>query len=256
MENIAFEEGYNILLGDTQNMESRERSFANMVKSRQADGILLFCSRMPFTILPEVPLADQLPPLVNACEDNILEGIPKVNINNVAAADEAVNYLLSLGHKKIAAITGDDKAPSSISRLEGFKKSLGRANLPIRDEWVVNGNYCQRKTESATRKMMSLSEKPTAIFCFSDDMAISCMSVLMSMGYSIPKDISVLGFDNIGYASYCYPTLTTVCQPMVEIGAACMGLLLPQLRGEKMDGSKVILNHSIVVRASTGPVKN
>ena len=127
IESIALDHGYNLLLGDTQELESRERSFAAMVRSRQADGLLLFCSRLPFDVSTELPLADQLPPLVNACEDIDLEGIPKVNIDNAAAAEDAVNYLLSLGHRRIAVIAGNMTSPSTKSRMEGYKRALLKA---------------------------------------------------------------------------------------------------------------------------------
>lgn len=254
IESVALEHGYNLLLGDTQEMESRERSFAAMVRSRQADGLLLFCSRLPFDIGDEIPLADQLPPLVNACEEIDIEGIPKVNIDNTAAAEDAVNYLLSLGHKRIAVIAGNMTSPSTLSRMEGYKRALAKAGIAYEEELVTVADYSQQKAEVATRKLVSLAQRPTAIFTFSDEMGMSCISTLLNLGYKIPQDFSVIGFDNISYSQYCYPTLTTIAQPMTEIGIACMELLLPQLDGEKMVGTKRILQHKLIVRQSTGPV--
>jgi len=254
VESIALEHGYNLLLGDTQELESRERSFAAMVRSRQADGLLLFCSRLPFDIGDEIPLADQLPPLVNACEDIAIEGIPKVNIDNAAAAEDAVNYLLSLGHKRIGVIAGNMTSPSTKSRLEGYKRALAKAGIAYEDELITVADYSQQKAEVATRKLAALPQRPTAIFTFSDEMGMSCISTLLNLGVKIPQDISVIGFDNISYSQYCYPALTTIAQPMTEIGIACMELLLPQLDGEKMQGITRILPHKLIVRQSTGSV--
>lgn len=256
VESIALEHGYNLLLGDTQELESRERSFAAMVRSRQADGLLLFCSRLPFDITDELPLSEQLPPLVNACENISIEGIPKVNIDNVAAAEDAVNYLLSLGHRRIGVIAGNMTSPSTLGRLEGYKRAIAKAGITYEEELITVADYSQQKAEIATRKLVALEKPPTAIFNFSDEMGMSCISTLLNLGYKIPQDFSVMGFDNISYSQYCYPTLTTIAQPMTEIGIACMELLLPQLKGEKMQGITRILPHKLMVRNSTGPAAN
>ncbi|WP_346837705.1 LacI family DNA-binding transcriptional regulator [Microbulbifer sp. SAOS-129_SWC] len=253
MESIALENGYSLLLGDTQELESRERSFAAMVRSRQADGILLFCARLPFDVDPEQPLADQLPPIVNACETVPFEGLPKVNINNMAAAEDAVDYLLSLGHRRIGVVAGNMTVPSTRDRLDGYKRALYRAGIPFDKDLLEVGDYGLEKAAQATRNLVARENRPSAIFAFSDEMAMSCMSTLHSLGYRIPDDFSVMGFDNISYANYCYPSLTTISQPMTEIGIACMELLLPQLNGEKMQPCNRMLPHKLIVRASTGP---
>ncbi|WP_105103009.1 LacI family DNA-binding transcriptional regulator [Microbulbifer pacificus] len=253
IESIALENGYSLLLGDTQELESRERSFAAMARSRQADGILLFCSNLPIDVDPDIPLADQLPPMVNACEPIDLPGLPKVNIDNVAAAEEAVNYLITLGHKRIAAITGHLKSPSTQDRLKGYRYALRGAGIQVDDSLIEAGNYGLKDAEQATRKLMAQPNRPTAIFNFSDEMAMSCLATLHDMGLRIPQDVSVMGFDDISYAEYCYPALTTVAQPMTEIGIECMELLLPQLNGKKMQACNKILPHRLMIRKSTGP---
>ncbi len=254
IESIALQHGYSLLLGDTQEQESRERSFAAMARSRQADGILLFCSRLPFDIDPAIPLADQLPPMVNACETVSVTGLPKVNIDNAAAAEDAVNYLLSLGHRRIGIVAGNMTSPSTLDRLQGYRRVLQKAGLPYEDELIEVGDYGLQKAEQATRKLVARENRPTAIFAFSDEMAMSCLATLHNLGYKIPQDFSVMGFDNISYAQYCYPALTTIAQPMTEIGIACMELLLPQLNGEPMQECNKILPHKLIVRNSTGVV--
>ena len=252
IESIALQHGYSLLLGDTQEQESRERSFAAMARSRQADGILLFCSRLPFDIDPALPLADQLPPMVNACETVSVTGLPKVNIDNAAAAEDAVNYLLSLGHRRIGIVAGNMTSPSTLDRLQGYRCALQKAGLPYEEELIEVGDYGLQKAEQATRKLVARENRPTAIFAFSDEMAMSCLATLHNLGYKIPQDFSVMGFDNISYAQYCYPALTTIAQPMTEIGIACMELLLPQLNGEPMQECNKILPHKLIVRNSTG----
>ncbi|HSX83889.1 MAG TPA: LacI family DNA-binding transcriptional regulator, partial [Cellvibrio sp.] len=149
IESIALQHGYSLLLGDTQEQESRERSFAAMARSRQADGILLFCSRLPFDIDPAIPLADQLPPMVNACETVSVTGLPKVNIDNAAAAEDAVNYLLSLGHRRIGIVAGNMTSPSTLDRLQGYRRALQKAGLPYEEELIEVGDYGLQKAEQA-----------------------------------------------------------------------------------------------------------
>lgn len=254
MERLAYANNYNILLGDTQHQAVIEKSYANMAKSKQIDGMILLCSTLPFNLKPNLAVSAQLPPLVNASEDVKIAGIPRVGIDNQQAAIDAVNYLISLGHKKIAVITGNSFSPSSIDRLSGYYMALQSAGISVNENWVESGSYSQQEAENACIKLMGLKDAPTALFCFSDEMAISSMSTLLRLGLSIPRDISVMGFDNISQSNYCYPALTTISQPMEEIGNTCMELLLPQLSGEEMNGVHVKLKHSIVVRKSTGPL--
>lgn len=253
VESMAIENGYSLLLGDTQEKEALERSFANMVRSRQADGILLFCARLPFDIDPQLSLAEQLPPLVNACELVDIEGIPSVNIDNLAAAEDAVNYLLSLGHQRIGLIAGNMTVPSTQHRVEGYKRALLKAGISFDERLIQVGNYSLPGAAAATRTLANMQDRPTAIFACSDEMAMSCMATLHGLGFQIPQDFSVIGFDNIRYAEYCHPSLTTIAQPMTEIGIACMELLLPQLNGEPMAPATRILPHKLIVRGSTGP---
>lgn len=255
IESMALDHGYSLLLGDTQELECRERSFAAMAKSRQADGIFLFCSRLPFDLDESLSLSEQLPPMVNACEMVDISGIPKVNIDNRAAGTDATDYLLSLGHQRIAVVAGNLQTPSTIERLEGYKTALNEAGLPYRPEYVQAANYSLALAAEATRKIMTQPHRPTAIFAFSDEMAMSCISTLTEMGLNVPADVSVMGFDNISYSAYMNPALTTVAQPMAEIGRKCMELILPQLEGEPMREGMHLLPHELIVRKSTGPVK-
>lgn len=253
IESEAQKAGYAILLGDTQGLEERERHYANMTQSGQADGILLFSSRLPFAAKDDVVLTQQLPPLVNSCENIAIEGISKVMIDNVAGAKAAVEHLLDLGHTRIAAIMGPLDTPSTLERLKGYKLALSKAGLEINDSLLISGNYRTEAGMSAMETLLKLRQRPSAVFCFSDDMAIGAMSILQANGYRIPEDMSVIGFDDIRYAALMTPALTTIHQPLEDIGKACMKLLLEQLSGANKEPQYIELPFSLVVRQSTGP---
>lgn len=253
IENRAHSFGYSVLLGDTQGMEERGFQYAELVKMGQADGILLFSGDLPFVTTDDKPLYEQIPPLVNGNERVNTGELVQIAVDNVAAAKDAVQHLVDLGHTRIAAVTGPLKVPSSSERLSGYKMALENAGLTYDPKLVVNGDYSVNAGEDAVDQLMLLRHRPTAVFCFNDDMAIGLMKKLQTHGYDIPADISVIGFDDIRYAKYTTPALTTVYQPMEEIGLACIDALLDQLKGNTPTPRCDFLPHSLEMRESTGP---
>lgn len=251
MENKAHEHGYSILLGDTQGLEDREINYASMVKSRQADGIILFSHRLPFRIDETLPIKNQIPPLVNSCESVHIDGIPSVMIDNVQAAKDAVNHLIEMGHTKIAAITGCMNSPSSQDRLRGFESALTEANITCNPLHIKLGEYTIESGEHCAEELMMQKERPTAIFCFSDEIALGCYSALNAKGFSIPEDISVIGFDNSRFSPYFSPPLTTISQPVEQIGDTCMSLLIDIIEGRELEKTNYLLPHQLIVRKST-----
>lgn len=254
IENRAHSYGYSVLLGDTQGMHERGLQYAELVKMGQADGILLFSGDLPFDVNNDKPLYEQIPPLVNANERVDTDGLVQIAVDNVAAAKDAMQHLLELGHTRIAAVTGPMNVPSSCERFNGYKLALENAGLTYDPKLVVNGDYSVNSGEDAVDQLMLLRLRPTAVFCFNDDMAIGLMKKLQTHGYDIPADISVIGFDDIRYAKYTTPALTTVYQPMEEIGLACIDALLDQLKGNPPQPRCDFLPHSLEIRESTGPV--
>lgn len=253
LESAAGNLGYSVLLGDTQGEDSRARHFADMVSSGQADGILLFSHKLPFDFDVTTSSTKQLPPIVNASESVAGMDLTKVLIDNVAAAKLAVKHLLDLGHTRIAAIAGTQNTPTSRNRLTGFKQALSEAGLELDEQLVYPGDYDVQSGINATEKLLQLKERPTAIFAFSDEMALGAMRVLTSNGYSVPGDISIIGFDDIKYSSVITPTLTTIRQPIEEIGRLAMIQLDAAIQGEPTQ-SYTNLPVELIVRESTGPV--
>lgn len=254
IEQGAQSAGYAVLLGDTQGLEEREKHYADLVSSGQADGILLFCSRIPFKIDPTKPLIGQIPPMVNGNETMDCAEIVQVAVDNVQAARVAVSYLISQGHRRIGAITGPADVPSSNERLQGYLLALQDAGIDIDSSLQIAGSYTVDSGAICAESLLLLRNRPTAIFCFNDEMAIGVMRLLKRQGFLIPEDISVMGFDDIHYSEYVTPALTTVHQPLQEIGTTCINLLLEQLRGNYVKPGKQYLPFELKIRASTGPV--
>lgn len=254
IEQVAQQHGYSLLLGDTQADLDRIKHYAGMVASRQADGIILFSQSMPFDFNDDGSPVHPLPPLVNSCEDSGLDGIHKVMIDNFNAAVIGAEHLLSLGHKRIACITGPLDTNSSSQRLAGLKHALDKQNLTLDPNCIIEGDHEMEAGLQGAKELLALDNPPTAIFCFNDEMAIGAMASIQEQGKKVPQDISVMGFDDIRFSRYVNPPLTTIAQPTEQIGEQCMLQLLNQIKGEPSE-QNIELPVKLVKRGSTAQVK-
>ena len=256
IENAAAKVGYSVLLGDTQRDPEKVKHYAAMVRSGQVDGILLFSHQFPFDLKEDSSLLHHLPPMVNSCEPLALDNICKVMINNTAAAKMAVNHLLDLGHRRIGAITGNMDAPSSQERLAGYTQALQEAGIEFSVELVVDGNYQIESGKLGATKLLALHNRPTAIFCFSDNIAVGAYSALYEAKIEVPQQMSIVGFDDTEFSGYLNPPLTSVHQPLIEIGQQCMRLLLAQLNAKPISNKYVELPVQLIIRNSTAKISH
>lgn len=256
IESVAHELGYCLLLGNTRGQQEREHACANMVSSRQADGMILLSANLPFPAPASRSDPDRLPPLVNASEPLVDSGFPKVLIDNVAGARLAVEHLIGLGHRRIAIITGEMASPSARDRLDGYKMALSGAGLPVNSDYIQYGNYCPEAGISCTTRLLQLDPPPTAIFCCDDEMAIAAMQVARSMNVSVPGQLSLVGFDDIWCCEHQNPPLTTIRQPMVKMGEISMRILFDLIDGKPPAEETIYLPVELIVRGSTCPPGN
>lgn len=254
IEEAARKEGYAVLLGDTQHDEEREERYALMLKRKEADGLIFLGHRLPRTAAGLV--RSSLPgcaPIVNGCEFSPTLGIPSVHIDNATAASEAMNHLYELGHRRIGVVTGPLVSPLSRDRLEGATR---RAQIQGAqdDVFVAQGDFTIESGSLAGDQLLDQPEPPTAIFCFNDEMAIGVLGSARRRNLRVPEDLSLVGFDDVRYAAHTNPPLTTIAQPMQEIGERTVRLLLDILNGRTVEPVSVTLPHKLVVRSSTAHV--
>jgi LacI family repressor for deo operon, udp, cdd, tsx, nupC, and nupG len=253
-EAAAVRAGYTVLLGDVSVDGINENDYGLMLKRKEADGMIFLGHSMPSSAVEIISREGERAPIVNGCEFNPTLGVSSVHIDNAAAARDGMNHLYELGHRCIGVITGRLESPISRDRLEGCR-AAALAHNKLEDLIVVNGDFAVDSGALQTRVLLAGPIRPTAIFCFSDDMAIGALHALREAGLTCPKDVSVLGFDDIHNASFAYPPLTTIRQPMAEIGRRATELLVEILDG-RSDGLKSItLDHALIVRGSTGPAR-
>lgn len=173
-----------------------------------------------------------------------------VAVDNVAGGFMATDYLIGLGHKKIATITGNLQTQAGMQRLEGFKKALQSKKVPWVDEYLCKGDYSRRSARVATEQFMALKNPPTAIFAASDDMALEVIGTLMEKGLKIPQDISVIGFDDNPAAIYGPVGLTTIKQPLFQMAEDSVKYLNAIVSGKKRTPTKVVLIPKLIIRES------
>jgi LacI family repressor for deo operon, udp, cdd, tsx, nupC, and nupG len=172
----------------------------------------------------------------------------------VVAAKEATNYLLGLGHERIAFIYGEHKTLLTQDRENGYREAMTGAKKTIDSGWVVEGKLTLAGAIAATDKLLAHPKRPTAIFCANDEMAMGCLHAVKAAGLRIPDDISVIGFDDNRYAHIMDPPLTTVRQPAYEIGERVMLRLLHEIEnGRSHDAEPEIVPHELVIRDSAAP---
>jgi LacI family transcriptional regulator, repressor for deo operon, udp, cdd, tsx, nupC, and nupG len=245
VEATARDAGYCVLMGNTENNPEREIEYFDMLRDGHADGMILMTGKLPEgTQLP----ADL--PVVVALE--VIEdcGWPHVMIDNVAASRDAVRHLVSLGHRRIAHVSGPVPEIMSLRRREGYRIAMAQADLPVLPGFEPAGDYSLQSGASACRDLFSLAEPPTAVFAANDEMAFGLINELRVMGFAVPDDVSVVGFDDLFLAAAFHPPLTTVSQPRADIGRQAMTLLLQVLDGNPA-AKLVEMPTQLMIRGST-----
>jgi LacI family repressor for deo operon, udp, cdd, tsx, nupC, and nupG len=253
IEDVALREGYAVLVGDTQHDLKREERYAQMLKCREADGLIFLGHRLPKEVAALVrSMSPRCAPVVNGCEFSPGLGVPSVHIDNAKAAYEAMAHLYGLGHRRIGVITGPLASPLSRDRLRGAR---ARARKEEAEEvcLVTQGDFSIESGTMASERLLAVDDSPTAIFCFNDEMAMGVLETARRHGLRVPDDLSLIGFDDIRFARCIDPPLTTIAQPMRAIGEGTVRLLLDILGGRTTPPESVTLPHTLVVRESTRP---
>jgi len=255
IEEAALREGYSVLVGDTQHDEKREERYALMLKRKEADGLIFLGHRMPGEAGSYIrALAPRCAPIVNGCEFSPSLGVPSVHIDNAKAACQAMDHLYGLGHRRIGIVTGPLVSPLSRDRLSGAT-ACAKKQKAEREFVVMHGDFSIESGAVAAERLLGRGEPPTAIFCFNDEMAMGAIEVAKKLGIRVPQQLSVVGFDDIRFSRHMDPPLTTIAQPMRQIGEGTVRLLLSILAGghDAETPESVTLPHKLVVRASTAP---
>lgn len=256
VEDVARENGYTVILCNTDENEETEALSIEKMRSRWVDGFIIASSygkKKEIYSLAE----DHIPVvLVNRFSESDIGKLSIISIDNFKAGYDATKYLASQGFRRIAIAVGKQMHKFYRDRLEGYQAALKDSGLPYEERLVMQEVNSNDDFYAMTQALMNTTERPDVFFATSDPKAIVIMHALHDMGMNIPKDVAVLGFDNVELSSIIEPALSTVSQPLYEIGAAAARNIIFQIRQRNMSGKlpepeHKILAHELIIRKST-----
>jgi DNA-binding LacI/PurR family transcriptional regulator len=251
IEERAYELGYEVLLAQTYNLAEREEVAIRRLLSRRVEGLLV---SPVYRLEPAAPIYEELrrcavPTVVLGQLAPFCRGFVNVEPEDSLGSLEATRHLLSLGHRRIAFLTGPPASPWAQLRLEGYRGALREADLDWDDRLVYNAGATIEEGQKAALLMLQEGTDATAVVAVNDLVAIGAATVFLGHGIRIPEDLSVSGFGNVLTSEYFRVPLTTVRQPKRRLGIAAMNSLLKLMRGEPAESQR--LSATLVVRAST-----
>lgn len=249
----ARKSGYSALIYNTGGDEEREKNGMDMLKKRRADGAILLASNIDSMWVKEY--ADKYP-IVHCSEYVKGLDIPRVSIDNYKATLEVMEYIISLGHKKIATISSSNSYISTLLRLKGYKDTLERHGIEVRKDYIAlaGAEYSFKSGKAAAFKLLQQKDRPTAIFCISDTIALGAITAAKEMGLRVPEDLTVTGFDDVDYTTMFHPYITTVAQPCYDLGRKSFKILHACMNKTNDIEKKVVLPHKFIIRESSAPI--
>lgn len=245
IEDVARHNGYILLLCNTDGKSLRELRYMNIMLERRVDGIIV--GALSNEEVSKIAQKKNIPLVI--LEHPRLPEHDVVYADNIKGSYDAVMHLIELGHTRIAHITINPESIIVQERIEGYKKALQDAGIPF-DSDLLKIFYDKVDEELAVNELFSIPNPPTAIFAFSDFMAIQIMKILTKRGYKIPQDISIVGFDDT-LADLTIPSLTTVSQPFYEMGAKAAEILIERIKNPNLPIQHVKLPTKLIIREST-----
>lgn len=251
IDRIAQRNGFAVLVKEVPSVRWSSELVRDIILSRAADGVIVLGSISPFDLAhPDGEI--RYPPVVVGAEivSTAMRRLPSVRIDNVAAAEQLTGFVVGLGHRRIAFMTGEQGSRMMDDREIGFRNVLAAHGIPIPSELFAYGDLIIEGGRKATQGLMRVAGPPTAIVCANDEMAFGAMAELRAMGLGVPEDVSIVGFDDVRYSEVMNPPLTTVAQPREEIGERCFHRLLSAMDDPLAETGVEIVPHKLMVRGS------
>ena len=252
VEQTANDHGYSVFLADSNADPERERKVVQAFAERRVDGIIVTSSRVGALYLPR--LAEMMVPIVLVNDQYPGAFVHSVMIRNLEGTRAATRHLIGLAHRRIAYLGDQSGYQSDAERFAGYREALDAAGIPFHSEMVVHGDGKPEAALQAMDKLLALAVPPTAVCCYNDMSALGAMRSIWAHGLRVPDDISVIGFDDLFFASYTEPPLTTIRQPMRQMGRLAMESLLKLMEGEE-SVIKIEVEAELIVRSSTARAK-
>jgi DNA-binding LacI/PurR family transcriptional regulator len=250
IEDRSHEVGLNVMLCSTDNNTEKEKNYLALLTSQRVDGLVV-ASAFRSTVLLQETIEQGIPSVLIASE------IPQLSINTVTVDDYkggylATSHLLDLGHKDIAIIS--ENVRSNEPRLAAYKDSMREAGIDVKPEYIMKTEATILKGYECAKKLLLLEEKPTAIFACNDLLAAGVIQAAKELELDLPRELSVVGFDNTVLSTTTAPMLTTVSQPIKQMGAKVVDLLQQEMEESKGYKERLLMAPELIVRQSTASV--
>ncbi len=250
IEDIATMYKYNIILCNSDQNKDKEIHLINTLLEKQVDGIVFMGGQITQEHAEQFKLSPV--PIVLAATLDTNKELPSVNIDYQQAVEDAIGHLIKNGHKNIGMLSGTlDDPVNGFQKFSGYRNALEKNGIEFDEKLIVIGDYTHDSGVEAVDTFLQLDEKPTAIFASTDEMALGVIHGAQDKGYQIPDDLEVIGFDNTRLATMVRPMLSTVVQPIYDIGAVSMRLLTKYMNKEDVAEHIVVLPHRIEFRQTT-----
>jgi DNA-binding LacI/PurR family transcriptional regulator len=243
------ESGHRLAIFATHEDDATERLWLRRMLDQSTDGVLLL---LPYERvgIPNALMAQNIPFVAIGDRNEPTTTFPTIGSTIWLGGYTATEYLISLGHRRIGIITGPLHLTTSRARLAGYREALERAGITIDTHLICEGNYLLGDGIKQTYSLLDLPDPPTAIFTGNDAQAAGVYQALYQRSIHIPDEISVIGFDDVTYTAQMSPPLTTIHQPLVEMGRMATNMLLRLIAGFALDSNHVELSTSLVIRDS------
>jgi LacI family repressor for deo operon, udp, cdd, tsx, nupC, and nupG len=251
IEETALAMGFAIIIGFTNKTDKYREAYGDLLSAGRVDGMLVMDGGSgverftgPQPDLPVVQLFDRIydPP------------VPIIRVDEHQVAEIAVHHLASMGHRRIACISGASGQHSARERRDGYRAAMAKLGLPVDEQLVRNGHGHREGGTEAMRQLLDQSQPPTAVFASSDSMACAAMDVCRDRGIHVPGDISFIGADGTADGQYAFPSLTTVDVPRVEAGSLAVEKLVNLIRGQAV-APDTVLSVDLKLRSSCAPTR-
>jgi LacI family transcriptional regulator len=250
VEDVAHAAGVGTVVSAIHGRAGSARQWMKNLRDRASDGVILVTSVLEPVLHEELRRLNVPIVVVDPAGSPTLEA-PTVGATNWAGGMAATEHLLSLGHRRIGFIAGPTRLLCSRARLDGYRAALEGAGIPVDDALIVPGDFYHASGSTGASALLDLRKPPTAVFAASDQMALGAIEALRRRGLRVPEDMSVVGFDDLPEVRWLSPPLTTVRQPLTEMGKVAARTVLRLARGEELDSPRLELATELVVRAST-----
>lgn len=250
--------GYSVLVLDSNQPSAPDQVISEYLLSGSVDGLISLDGRMPATLAETLRQVDMLRNVVFCCEWSEECVLPSIRSDNALGACLAVDHLVGLGHRKIAHITGPSANILARMRRARFEERCAEHGLDVAPDWIIDGDFSLEAGVRAAQHLVGLQNRPTAVFCASDEIAISLISQCKRLGLRVPEDLSVVGFDDLEIAGFIEPALTTIRQDRALLGQLAADELLVRLHSQKPCALTDVIHAPIrlITRETTAPPRS